>query len=231
VSWNGIDPKRGYPAVSTVLAIARRAGLKTAMFVGKRKLASLASPGSVNYYEFSGFTARKVFEAALPYLVKEQPDVTLIHVPDPDSAGHESGWMGPEYLQAVRAVDVHLGRLVTGLERTPFGGRLLVIVSADHGGHAKTHGTAAAEDMTIPWIAWGAGIRQRTRLVEPVSTMDTAATVLAVLGLERPQNLVGQPVWSALEWAAAPVAAVPSPAVVTPASVTTPAAAVPPARQ
>ena len=53
----------------------------------------------------------------------------------------------------------------------------LIIVTSDHGGHETHHGTDLPEDMTIPWIAWGAGVRRGHALTNRVTLPDTAATI------------------------------------------------------
>src|SRR5437773_2286976 len=56
-----------------------------------------------------------------------------------------------------------------------------VVVQADHGGHDCSHGTEAAEDMTIPWIAAGPGLRAGHALQGPVSLLDTAPTLARLM--------------------------------------------------
>ena len=67
-------------------------------------------------------------------------------------------------------------------------------MSADHGGHAKGHGTAAPSDVTIPWIAWGRGVRPVELASVSIKTMDTASTVLWMLGLPEPTDWAGTPI-------------------------------------
>ena len=70
----------------------------------------------------------------------------------------------------------------------------LVIVSADHGGHNHNHSGALASDREIPWIAAGPRVRKGYHIHSVVSTMDTAATALMVLGLQPLTKLTGKPV-------------------------------------
>jgi arylsulfatase A-like enzyme len=51
-------------------------------------------------------------------------------------------------------------------------------------------------DALIPWIAWGRNVRPG-EITSPVSTMDSAATALWLLGVARPADWIGQPVESA----------------------------------
>ncbi len=39
-------------------------------------------------------------------------------------------------------------------------------------------------DPTIPWIAWGANIKGKHPIAQPVSLLDTGATIMYALGLE-----------------------------------------------
>jgi hypothetical protein len=71
-----------------------------------------------------------------------------------------------------------------------------MIVSADHGGHASTHGSSSPEDMTIPWVAAGPGIQPKP-LTSFIQTTDTAATAAFALGLNIPPEWDGVPVYEA----------------------------------
>jgi arylsulfatase A-like enzyme len=73
-----------------------------------------------------------------------------------------------------------------------------VILTADHGGQAKEHGTREACDMTIPWIAAGPRVTHKGVLTRPVRTVDTALTVLSLLGLPAPADVAGKAVAEAL---------------------------------
>lgn len=45
------------------------------------------------------------------------------------------------------------------------------IMTADHGGHDKTHGSNSPEDMTIPWIVSGKGVKAGFVITVPVTTI------------------------------------------------------------
>jgi hypothetical protein len=51
--------------------------------------------------------------------------------------------------------------------------------------------------MTIPWIAWGAGVRPGYEITAPVTTDDTAATALWLLDVPIPASFDGKPVETA----------------------------------
>ena len=68
----------------------------------------------------------------------------------------------------------------------------MIIITADHGGHEKTHGTDKFSDMTIPWVAWGTRVRKNHELETPVRIDDTAATAAFFLKLKVPKNWDGK---------------------------------------
>jgi arylsulfatase A-like enzyme len=98
----------------------------------------------------------------------------------------------------VKQVDASLGRIIAIAERT-FGARnFTLIVTADHGGHDRNHGSSDPRDTTIPWIAWGRGVTS-SALGRPIETFDTAATVLWLLGITEPASWAGMPITEAFE--------------------------------
>ena len=80
-----------------------------------------------------------------------------------------------------------------GLKTADVFDKTMIIILADHGGHAKTHGTEDPRDMTIPWICYGPGIKKGFEIKENVIIYDTAATIAYTLGLKIPCSWVGRP--------------------------------------
>ena len=66
-----------------------------------------------------------------------------------------------------------------------------IIVTADHGGHDRGHGSDMKEDMTIPQFYIGENF-EKGKVLEKVSILDTAPTVADVLGLEKPREWEGK---------------------------------------
>lgn len=194
LTWNNWRPDRGYIKVPTIFEEAGQYGMKSAMFVGKLKLKHIARPGVVERFERPGYYCRKVATDAAEYLVRAQPPLAFVHFSDPDDAGHSSGWTSDKYLRAVAEDDKCLGVLLGALGRAGLADDTLIILSADHGGHAHNHNGSVRLDREIPWIARGPGVRANYHIRGPVSTMDTAATALDALGLPVPEASAGRPV-------------------------------------
>jgi arylsulfatase A-like enzyme len=203
LNFNAFKPERGVIQRPTVFSVAHASGLPTAMFVGKQKLKHLLGTSSDAQFMMAGMRCDRLLDGALAYLRKATQGVVFLHFTDPDSAGHRYGWMTEQYLTAAQAADQCLERVIETIEQSGRKHRTLLLVTADHGGHNRNHGTRMEVDQRIPWYAWGAGVR-RGRFARTVHTMDTAATVLSVLGLKLPPDIQGQPVGEAFVSALGP---------------------------
>jgi predicted AlkP superfamily pyrophosphatase or phosphodiesterase len=220
ILWNNYDPARGKCGVPTIFTLAKRSdpALSTAMFVGKMKFRHLWQPGSLDLFDFNGpqedkpapatgnietsiQAAQAVAKNAAPYIIAKKPNLCFIHFADPDSIGHKSGWGSPEQQAAFRSCDQALGQIVQAIRQAGIADSSVLIITADHGGHAKTHGENIPDDMHIPWIAWGAGVKKHNTITVPVTTYDTAATALWLLDVKIPAEFDGKPVKAAFEFA------------------------------
>jgi len=187
-------------AFPSVLDIARQNGRTTAMFYSWEQLRDLSAHGSltVSYCRDGYVTAgvdHIIAEQAARVIVSEQPDLAVVYLCESDLVGHKAGWMSPAYIKSIENMDNALGQLVEDLEQTGVLSHYTLLLLADHGGHGNTHGSDHPEDMTIPWIISGSGIKPGHAIASPVTITDTAATIAHVLGIPRPAPWDGQPVW------------------------------------
>lgn len=196
--WRAGQP---YFQRTTVFTEVTRAGGRAAAIVNKAKLLMLTPPGSAamaQHLEYPRFRQADVVEQAARYFVDQRPTLLFVHVADPDYMGHRHGWMGEEYLRVIAAAPALIGRLLRAFEDAGVARQALLIVTADHGGHGNTHGSNRPEDMTIPWMALGGAARSGQVIQRPIVTYDTAATVLAALGVAMPGDWQGRPVREAI---------------------------------
>jgi hypothetical protein len=197
--WNSWKPDRGYIHVPTVFDAATKNGGEAAAFIGKRKLEHITQPGSVDVVSRPGYFCKKVVDEATRYFVEKKPEIEFIHFSDPDDLGHSEGWMSNPQFESIRATDKCLGTLLDAVSAAGLDRDTLFIISADHGGHGHNHDGKIKEDRLIPWIAWGPGIRRGHQIQQEISTVDTAATALWVLGYPAPKGMIGKPVIEAFE--------------------------------
>jgi predicted AlkP superfamily pyrophosphatase or phosphodiesterase len=143
--------------------------------------------------------AKIVAAHAADYIIREKPNLCFIHLTDPDTVGHQFGWGSSEQLKALADVDSGLTTIANAILEAGIASRSAIIISADHGGQGKGHSRGTREDMTIPWIVWGPRVKTEFAIEEPISTCDTAATALWLLGVPPLEVMQGKPVLSAFD--------------------------------
>lgn len=195
VYWNDYILGLGYANGIDVFDLAHAAGLRTVMVVGKEKLRQVTEPESTDVFEFIN-DRDVVIAARVAELIPQGFGLMFVHFPTPDWMGHEYGWLSPEQFSVIFRADEALQTILNALQDAGMRDDTLIIVTADHGGHGTTHGTSQLEDMTIPWIIAGPGVRHAV-LPTNVNTTDTAATAAWALGLPLPQDWDGMPVLEA----------------------------------
>lgn len=218
IKWNAYTPIRGFVKVPTVFSLLHEADPSSisGMFVGKMKFRHLWLKDSVNVFDFGGpqdpapvpgtqeiekdkKPATEVAKQAIPWITEKKPRLAFIHFADVDTAGHKYGWHSPEQKEALKSADQALLQVWQAIKDAGLAESSVILISADHGGHDKTHGLNIPDDMLIPWIAWGKGVKKNFTITDKVTTYDTAATALWLLGLPIPAEFDGKPVTSAFE--------------------------------
>lgn len=195
VDWNDYIPEKGIAQGVDLFDIAHAAGFQTVMHAGKEKLQQVTDASSLDVFTYVNdrdLVVAKRLIADFP----ENFGVLFVHFPLVDGMGHAYGWLSPQQISVAFRADEALVLILAELDAKGLRGETLIIVTADHGGHDTTHGYSLPEDMTIPWIASGAGIQPKV-LTTRVHTMDTAATAAFALGLPIPAEWDGVPVYEA----------------------------------
>ena len=218
ILWNGYTPIKGLVKVPTVFSLLKAADPKaiTGMFVGKVKFRHLWLKDSLDIFDFGGPQSNKpvagapeiekdkkpsqmVAKQAVAWLKENKPCLTFIHFADIDTAGHKDGWGSPQQKEALKVTDQALWQVWQAIKEAGIADSSVMLVSADHGGHDKTHGLDIPDDMIIPWVAWGKGVKKNFTITDKVTTYDTAATALWLLDVPVPAEFDGKPVTSAFE--------------------------------
>ena len=155
------------------------------MFYTWHQLRDVVRPGHVCYsyfYKGGQFGYDKandrITDEAIEFLSENYVDFTFLYYAYPDEAGHKYGWMTPEYMEAMDNSWRNIERVIATLPED-----YTVIITADHGGHDRTHGYDCPEDMTIPLIVLGNGA-DKIKSLEGANIKDIAPTITALLGVE-----------------------------------------------
>ena len=166
----------------------------TAMYYGWGPLRDVARSGSLTfselihaYTEESSDTA--LTDSALARIRKSKPDFVFLYMVETDEkGGHDNGWMTEAYLERIRIAVDNIRRVIESC-----GDEYTVIVTADHGGHDRMHGTDTPEDMTIPMFYFGKQFPAGQRF-SGGSILDIAPTVTKIMGIDPADGWEGTPV-------------------------------------
>lgn len=181
VTTNMWTPMRS--PVPGLVDLAHQAGLRTAFVYNWEPLRNLSQPGSLDFSYFRRNNTdpdgdQVIADEAVRYFSTDRPDFAFVYFGVLDEMGHRYGFMSDEYLAQLERADHAVGTVLRTLSHD-----VTVLLTSDHGGHDHAHGTDAAEDMTVPWIIRGPGIRRGYRIKAPVSVLDIAPTLARLLGI------------------------------------------------
>jgi predicted AlkP superfamily pyrophosphatase or phosphodiesterase len=186
-TWNddpplGMNLHRNKGAyLESVFSVAHDHGLSTALFASKTKFSTF----DLSYDEKNGQPDRigedngrdkidvyhmetrseSVVDDLERTMKKETFDFLMVHIRNPDTAGHGFTWTTSQpsiYMKAVKKADELLGDIFEKVESVPgWRGRTYLVVTADHGGltGAKIHSqNEEHENFTVPFYVWGPGV-------------------------------------------------------------------------
>lgn len=170
----------------------KMSGKKSAMYYGWEPLREIGRPGSliaseyINAYSFD-HTDAILTDRALNYINAAKPDFVFLYMVETDEkGGHDSGWMSETYLDYIKHAIDNVKKVIDEV-----GEEYTVIVTADHGGHDRIHGTDLPEDMTIPMFFCGDDFVQGKEL-ENVSILDIAPTIADIMEISTPREWEGK---------------------------------------
>ncbi|WP_051670023.1 alkaline phosphatase family protein [Bryobacter aggregatus] len=131
--------------------------------------------------------SKETTDAAIAYWNEQKPDLLFVHLDDVDHAGHGKGWEGEHYLAELHRVDALVGRLAAAA-----GPKSLVVLVADHGGTGTKHGNLRMNELQIPMIFAGPGVKAG-ELPAGVNNFDLAPTLTPLFGVKPHACWVGKP--------------------------------------
>ena len=141
-NWRSGQPR---VAMTTLFDDMDHRGYANAFFYGKPKLGYLAG---------RSLTIEKLVpdtgvEEARRFLAKGGKRFVTLHISGLEYAGMARGWLSPAYLKELTRIDRSLRPLVEDLKKR---GGYLLIVTSDHAGHERHHGTSHPEDYRLPFV-------------------------------------------------------------------------------
>ena len=185
---NTPTPPLGPPSI---LSVARAAGRSTSVFQSWLPLDALWEPDALSFRltrdeGYDQAVDATIVDAAIARVDSAPPgEVMFVYLSYPDPAGHDHGWDSEQYLAAAAQADRDLGHLVNALPAD-----WSVVVTTDHGGHGRRHGTDCNDDMETFVVARGPRIT-RCAGWATASILDIAPTVADLADISPDSGWVG----------------------------------------
>lgn len=145
---NHWKPNDAQVAKPTLFDDARQAGYRTAYVYAKPKLGYLINAA----VDEAALAPDDGIERVRDFFRQEGKRFAFLHVSGLEWAGSESGWLSKDYLDELREIDAALAPLFDDVSRR---GAYAIVVTSDHAGHDKLHGTDHPEDYKLPLIVSG----------------------------------------------------------------------------
>jgi predicted AlkP superfamily pyrophosphatase or phosphodiesterase len=146
-------------------------------------------------YDSPEETTRQVCD----YITSKKPTFLFIQLDHVDGAGHKFGYKTPEYLKAVAKADSLAGSIMESIRRVGIEDNTLVMIVSDHGGINKGHGGESSDEIAVPVIFYGKGVKKNYKIQQTVYMYDVAANVAFALNLKIPHSWTGRPTLPAFE--------------------------------
>lgn len=129
---------------------------------------------------------RMIGDACIEHIQNAPTDFLFLYLGFLDEWGHKYGWLSEEYYYALNESFALLDGVINAARAQSY----TVILTSDHGGHDKGHGSDMAEDMTVPLFIIGEGFSAKTDL-GPRSILDISPTVADILKINPPDHWQG----------------------------------------
>lgn len=139
---------------------------------------------------FTNLTAQRAVTA----IRFRQPDLLFLHFDEVDEAGHKYGHGTPQYYEAVSSVDKAIGKIVKSVKSAGIENSTVIMLIADHGGIGKGHGGSTPQEINVPYLMKGPGVKRGYHLKGHPRNFDTTATIAKILGLKTPNCWEGLPI-------------------------------------
>ena len=179
--------------INGLCEVLKQADKKCAIFYNWEEIRDVSRPNSLAHSCF--YAGRRIgykqageelTDEAIKYLKKYDTDFTFIYFGYPDMQGHNHGWMTDEYFEAIQSSWNNIEKLMNEL-----GDEYTYIITSDHGGHDRTHGSDMPEDMIIPIIINGRDF-EKGKTFESANIIDLAPTVAKLIDVEPDEEWEGK---------------------------------------
>jgi predicted AlkP superfamily pyrophosphatase or phosphodiesterase len=137
----------GEPTIEhrTMFNSAKLKGFQTGFFYSKEKMGFLVNE-AIDVHRWSSENA---IDSAEAFVRNPGRHFVFLHVSGLDFVGPEYGWLSPEYMEELSYIDEYLKPLIQMVKEQ---NNFVIIITSDHAGHDKIHGSQHPEDFRLPLI-------------------------------------------------------------------------------
>lgn len=135
----------------------------------------------------------KIMAQAKQIMKRENPDLMVIQMIAVDQTGHSRGVLYPEYLEQITQSDALIQDFYQWMDMEGFLEDTAFVIMADHGqgNGIGGHGHLDVGERFVPFIMYGAGIKQGVTVQEHRSIVSLAPTLAQLLGVPYPDHSRG----------------------------------------
>ena len=144
-------------------------------------------------------TEEETANAIADYIKTKRPTFVYSQFDDVDHIGHRYGHMSNEYLNSIAKVDTFVGIIVQAVKEAGIDDKTMIMVVSDHGGIGYGHGGTNTEEIYVPFILSGAGVKKNYSVTTDIYMFDVAPTIAFALSLEEPYCWRGKAIKGAFE--------------------------------
>lgn len=132
--------------LSTIFDDAKSNGFSTGFFYSKEKLGYLISDAIDRSRLDPDFSV----ENAMEFFNKPSPEkFCFLHISGLDQAGPVEGWLSDGYMEELFFIDENIRPLIDQVMSKK---DYLIVISSDHAGHDKIHGSNHPDDAKLPLV-------------------------------------------------------------------------------
>ena len=140
-----------------------------------------------------------IFEKAADSFFEDLPDFLFINIDEIDHYGHQNGHDSEAYFNAISHYDSIIGHFIERLEAAGLMDETLLMITGDHGGIDKGHGSTSLNEIEIPILLYGADVKKGLVIDKPCYIYDVPVTLAYALGVTPPDASIGRPILEAFD--------------------------------
>lgn len=148
---------------------------------------------------YRGKKGDDVFEKAVNAFFEDKPDFLFLNIDEIDHFGHHDGHDSEAYFNAITHYDSLIGSFIQQLEQEGLMEETLLMITGDHGGINKGHGGTSLNELEMPIIMYGAGVKQGLIIDKPCYIYDVPVTLAYAIGITPPSAGIGRPILEAFD--------------------------------